>query len=67
MGTTQTTGSGPAANLNGRIIRGADIVKREPLGGDRVRITLTSGEVLVGRALPDGRIIRGADVVTGGT
>ena len=68
MGTTQTTGSGPAASgLAGRIIMAADIVKREPLAGDRVRVTLRNGEVLVGRVLPDGRIIRGADVITDGT
>jgi hypothetical protein len=61
MGTTQTTGPGTAtpAGAGGMIMKG-DIVKRESLGGDQVRVTLKNGEVLEGTALPDGRVIRGA-------
>lgn len=61
MGTTQTTGSGPTASgIAGGIIMASDIAQRESLGGDRVRVTLRNGEVVIGRELPDGRIIRGA-------
>jgi hypothetical protein len=68
MGTTQTTGSGPgAAGLTGRIIMAADILESQPLEGDKVRVTLRSGEVLIGRKLPDGRIIRGAGVSVPGS
>jgi hypothetical protein len=45
----------------------AEIDETTPLGGDKVRVRLKSGEVVEGRKLPDGRIIRGASVVVPGS
>jgi hypothetical protein len=65
MGTTQTTGSGgPLSGAAAGIVRDADIAKREAMADGSVRVTLKSGEVLVGKTTPDGRIIRGAGTDT---
>jgi hypothetical protein len=66
MGTTQTGLGTTAAGLAGRIIMAADIESSTPLEGDKVRVKLRNGEVVIGQKLPDGRIIRGAAVIVPG-